>query len=118
MRSEARELRAQSKATLASLQLTNQNWCSCIGPMTIVQRVAFLASAASARHFSIASRLSRCMSAASTNACHACGLSVRISLMPASHCEGASSIRVAIRSGQRQLSGVARAMAPGRNDHR
>ncbi|MDZ4272764.1 MAG: hypothetical protein U0975_08845 [Erythrobacter sp.] len=66
----------------------------------------------------MASRLSRWMSAARASAFHASGLSLCIILMPASQTDGAPTILAAMRSGQCQLSGMARAMVPGRNDQR
>ena len=68
-------------------------------------------------HASILSRLSRCISAASTTARQACASADCISLLPAFHREDSPSRLPAMRSGQSQFSGMARAMVPGRIDH-
>src|SRR3546814_2175352 len=80
------------------------------GLTSIVQRTVFFALAAAAPHASIVSRLSRARSAAATIPSQLAGDARCIRCVPASHSVGSASARVAMRSGNCQLSGMARAI--------
>src|SRR3546814_11220502 len=82
------------------------------GLTSIVQRTVFFALAAAAPHASIVSRLSRARLAAATIPSQLAGDARCLRCVPASPSVGSASARVAMRSGNSQLSGMPPAVLP------